>query len=139
MYQKDFILRMIEMIAEVIARIIGLIKKGDPEKASQLLENAYHDFLKKDASFFRSIPKEELSESLLSQHNYTNGHLQILAELFIAEAELQISRNQNQAGIEYFEKSLILLRFIEQESTDFSLSLIQKINGLEKRLELINS
>lgn len=136
MYQKDFILRMIEMIAEVIARIIGLIKKGDSEKASQLLENAYRDFLKEDASFFRSIPKEKLNENLLSKHNYTNGHLQILAELFIAEAELQISKNHNQSGLEYFEKSLILLRFVEQESTDFSLSLIQKINNLENKIKI---
>nr|WP_320119906.1 hypothetical protein [uncultured Marinifilum sp.] len=137
MYQKDFILRMIEMIAEVIARIIGLIKKGDSEKASQLLENAYRDFLKEDASFFRSIPKEKLKENLLSKHNYTNGHLQILADLFLAEAELQISRNQNQSGLEYFEKSLILLRFIEHESSDFSLSLIQKISNLENKIKKI--
>ncbi len=41
MYQKDFILRMIEMLAELVAGILGLIKKGDFQKASQSIDNAF--------------------------------------------------------------------------------------------------
>jgi hypothetical protein len=33
MYQKDYILRMIEMLGEMIAGILGLIKKGEFEQA----------------------------------------------------------------------------------------------------------
>jgi hypothetical protein len=75
MYQKDFILRMIEMIGELIAGILGLIKKGDFGQASQSIEIAYSNFLREDASFFRSISKEKLTEKLIHEHNYTNGHL----------------------------------------------------------------
>ena len=38
MYQRDYILRMIEMIAELVAGILGLIKKGDLEKASDAID-----------------------------------------------------------------------------------------------------
>lgn len=74
---------MIEMIADLIALLLGLIKKGDLPQASKLLENAYRDFLKEDASFFRNLPKEKLTNKLLTEHNYTNGHLKILSELFL--------------------------------------------------------
>jgi len=134
MYQKDYILRMIEMIAEVIARIIGLAKKGDSKQASKILENSYRDFLKEDASYFRKIPQNQLTTELLSKHNYTNGHLQILAELFFVEGELQFTNNNISSGLEYFEKSLSLFEFVEKESNEFSLSLEKKINILRYRL-----
>jgi NADPH-dependent glutamate synthase beta subunit-like oxidoreductase len=38
MYQKDYILRMLEMLSDLIALILGLIKKGDIRQASERLE-----------------------------------------------------------------------------------------------------
>jgi hypothetical protein len=46
MYQKDYILRMIEMLGDLIAGILGLIKKGEFEKAADKLENLYLGMLK---------------------------------------------------------------------------------------------
>lgn len=134
MYQKDYVLRMIEMIGELIAQILGFLNKKNTKKASQILENAYRDFLKEDASFFRSIPKEKLTNSLLQEHNYTDEHLQILAELFYAEAEIQNAKEQKALANEYYEKSLILFRFVAENSTNFSIRLEQRINLLEKKL-----
>ena len=78
MYQKDYILRMIEMLGELIAGILGLIKKGDLKMAADKLDNLYYSMLKEDAVFFRDLPEEGLTDKLLHQHNYTNGHLEIL-------------------------------------------------------------
>ncbi|MBE0674269.1 MAG: hypothetical protein IH591_06375, partial [Bacteroidales bacterium] len=86
MLQKDYVLRMIEMLGEMLAAIFGLIRKGDYNRASENLSQIYYDMLKQDAAFFRTIPESELTEKLLQEHNYTNGHLEILAELFFAEA-----------------------------------------------------
>ena len=61
MYQKDYILRMIEMIADLIAGILALIRKGDYQQATRAIENAFYDFLKQDAAFFNRIPKEDLT------------------------------------------------------------------------------
>ena len=60
MYQRDFIMRMVEMLAELVAGIFGLIKKGEFDKAAQSIDNAYRDLLKEDAAFFTSIPINEL-------------------------------------------------------------------------------
>ncbi|WP_372751817.1 hypothetical protein [Labilibaculum sp.] len=137
MIQKDFIMRMIEMIAEVIARIIGLIKGGDPEQASLLLENAYRDFLKEDASYFRRLSKEELTHDLLEKHNYGNGHLEILAELFLAEGELNFAKGDVVNSLNYYEKSYLLLEFTVQNSKSFSLAKESKMIQLKEKIETI--
>ena len=136
MYQKDFIMRMIEMIADLIALILGLIKKGNLPQATKLLDNAYREFLKKDASFFRSLSKDKLTKELLTEHNYTNDHLKILSELFFAEGELNIAKGDKENGLSYYEKSLMLLEFTEQNSNSFSLGNQSRISLLKEKIRI---
>ena len=139
MYQKDYILRMVEMIAELIAGILGLIKKGDFRKASTSIDNAYFDFLKQDASLFRSIHKEKVTEKLIKEHNYTNGHLEILSELFYAEAELLYAKGNHSESIEFYEKTLILYEFVAKELKSFSFDKQSKISLIQNRITLLKN
>lgn len=134
MYQKDFVLRMIEMAAKTLAAILGLIKGGDTNRASEELTNFYFDVLREDAAFFRSIPEEKLTETLLHEHNYTNGHLEILAELFNAEAELCLAKKDNAGMVGYSRKSLRLFEFIDAEYKTFSQERIDKMEALRNRI-----
>lgn len=128
------------MLATLIAGILGFIKKGDLKQASQALENAYIEFLKKDASLFRNIPKEELTDTLLSEHNYTHDHLKILSELFFAEAELQLAQRNNNNSQIYFEKALILVEFTEKNSKSYSIENQSRLSMIQDRLaQLENS
>jgi hypothetical protein len=134
MYQKDYILRMIEMAAKMLASILGLIKGGDTVRASEDLENLYYDILKEDAAFFRGIPEEKLTGKLLSDHNYTNGHLEILADLFSAEAELCLAKKDLNGSVEYSGKSLKLFEFLDKEEKTYSEERIKKMNLLRERI-----
>ena len=138
MYQRDFILRMIEMLGELIAGILGKIKKGEYQQASIALENAYYNFLKEDASFFRNLNKEELTEKLLVEHNYTHGHLGMLAELFCAEAELLLAKGNRSGSIAYFEKALLLFEFVSKDSRSFSLDKQSKIQIIMQKIAEAN-
>jgi hypothetical protein len=134
MYQKDYILRMIEMIRELIMGILGLIKKGELEKAGDQIDRLYYDFLKEDSAFFTFIPSGELTNKLLQEHNYTHGHLEILAWLFDAEAELEMARGNYKLSLDFSQKSLILFEFIENEQKTYSLERAEKIEALKKRI-----
>ena len=101
MYQKDYVLRMVEMLADLIAVIFGLIKKGDYSLASERIERIYYDMLKQDAAFFRTIPERKLTSKLIEEHNFTSGHLEILAELFNAEAELELAQGHSKSSLGY--------------------------------------
>jgi hypothetical protein len=139
MYQRDYILRMIDMIGQLIAAIMGKIKSGEYETASEQLGNLYYDVLKEDASFFRSLPEKEITDKLLQDHNYTNGHLEILAELFNAEAELSMAKGDKKAAIEYSRKSLLIFEFIDSEMKIYSLERINKIESIRKRIDTLSA
>ena len=139
MYQRDFILRMIEMLAELVAGILGLIRKGDFQKASQSIDNAYQDLLKQDAGYFNEIPLNKLTESLIQEHNYTNGHLEILSELFYAQAELSDVQGNQIESLSFYEKSLRLLDFVNNESKSYSFEKQTKISALQNRIAQLKS
>ena len=137
MYQKDYVLRMIEMLGDLIAVVLGLIKKGDYNKASGELGRIYYDMLKEDAAFFRVIPAGELTNKLLKEHNYTNGHLEILAELFNADAELELAKGNKSRSLENSRKSLLLFEFIDLEQKTLYPDRLIKMAAIRKRIEEI--
>ena len=100
------------------------------KKASEELTNLYYDLLKEDVAFFKQIPAENLTQKLLEEHNYTNGHLEILAELFNAEVELCFSKNDAAGTKEFADKSLRLFTFIDTESKTYSKERIDKMERL---------
>ncbi len=134
MYQRDYILRMIEMIGDLIAGILGLIRKGKFEQADKELERVYYDMLKQDAGYFRHLPKEKLTGGLLKEHNYTNGHLEILAELFNAEAELCMAKGDKAGALEYSEKSLLLWEFVDREEKTLYPERLKKMDAIRERI-----
>lgn len=134
MYQKDYILRMIEMLGELIRAILGLIVKGNFQEAEVKLNEAYLTFLRKDASFFHLIPFEKLTSTLLTEHNYTNGHLEILAELFHAEARLQDAKGNLSESIAMYEKSLALFSFANENFRTYSEERIEKMEKIRNRI-----
>lgn len=139
MYQKDYILRMIEQIAELVAGILGLIKEGDFPKATQSIENAYQDLLKEDAAFFSRIPLADLSQNLIQEHHYTNGHLEILSQLLYAQAELEYAQGNRDSGLQYYQKSLMLLEFVIEDSNSFSIDKKSRASSMKRRItELSN-
>ena len=138
MFQKDYILRMVEMIGDLIAALLGLIKKGDLEQAEKILERGYLELLRRDASFFQLIPKEQLTDKLLGDHHYTNGHLEVLSELFFAEATLSEARNKLNNSLIYYEKSLVLLDFLEQEDKTWSAKREERKNLLKERISVLS-
>jgi len=127
------------MIGDLIAAMLGLIKKGDLDQAEKLLERGYYELLRRDASFFQLIPKEQLTDKLLGEHHYTNGHLSVLSELFFAEATLNEAHNKLKNSLIYYEKSLILLEFLEQEDKTWSAKREERKSLLKERIATLSA
>jgi len=129
---------MIEMIGDLIAALLGLIKKGDFDQAEKIIERGYIELLRRDASFFQLIPREQLTDKLLGDHHYTNGHLEVLSELFFAEATLSEAQNKLDNSLIYYEKSLTLLEFLEQEDKTWSAKREDRKSLLKERIEVLS-
>lgn len=135
MYQKDYLLRMIATLMKFLGEVLGLIKKGDLKKASDQLEDGYNIFLREDSLFFKNIPEDKLTQNLLKEHNYTNGHLEILAELFNAEAELDLAKGEKSDCLEFSRKALLLFEFVDNEQKTYSAERLDKMEVLRNRIE----
>ena len=75
----------------------------------------------------------------MDDHNYTNGHLEILAELFNAEAELALAQGNKSGSLEYSGKSLILFEFIDTEEKTYSHERINKMKAIKERIETLQN
>ena len=127
------------MMGDLIAAILGLIKKGDHEQAEKMLERGYYELLRRDASYFQLIPKEQLTDKLLSDHDYTNGHLAVLAELFFAEATLNEAQNKLNRSRTNYEKSLVLLEFLEQDDKTWSAKREERKSLLKEKISMLSA
>ncbi|HLO57928.1 MAG TPA: hypothetical protein VK179_04250 [Bacteroidales bacterium] len=134
MYQKDYILRMIEMLGELLRAMFGMIKKRQFTQAEESIGEAYLTMLRKDSAFFQEIPADKLTKTLLEDHNYTHQHLEILAELMYAEAELNYARNKISDSLPFYQKSLVLFEFVDDAYRTWSEDRIKKINKIRERL-----
>ena len=135
MYQKDYILRMIEMLGDLLRAIFGLITRGDYRQAEKKLNEAFYTMLRKDSWFFHDIPVEKLTKTLIEDHNYTNNHLLILAELLHAEAELQFTRNNKTDSLQNFQKSLALFEFVDEAYRTYSEERLAKMEDIRKKIK----
>ena len=122
------------MLGKMIAGILGLIKKGEIKQAEENLEDIYYNMLKEDAAYFRDIPENKLTDTLLGEHNYTNGHLEILAELFNAEAELALAKDDKTGCLEYSRKSIRLFEFIDNAEKTYFKERIDKMNSIREKI-----
>ena len=137
MYRKDYILRMTEMLAEMIAALLGLLKKGNTDSASQMLERMYFDLLREDAALFRKMNAEEFTDKFLDEHNYTYHHLEILAELFFAEAELATTLQKLDDALGNYNKSKIIFLKYLSYSKEFSFSTENKLKYIQEKINLL--
>ncbi|MBN2273683.1 MAG: hypothetical protein JXR41_08875 [Bacteroidales bacterium] len=135
MYQRDYILRMIEMLAQLIAAILKYIKSGDLSKASQSLQSAYSMVFHDEVPKLRSLPEEGMIDTLLQEYLYTNGHLEMLAELFYADAELLLAEKKIPESLSYYRKSLTLLEYIDKEYKSYSRERQDRIMAVRERLK----
>jgi hypothetical protein len=128
---------MVEMLGQMIAAILGLIKKGELQLAQKSIDEAYLQMLRKDANFFQNISVDELTTTLLEDHNYTNHHLEILAELQWSEAELQYAKKNYPGSLLYYEKSLCLFEFVENVKKTYSEERLLKMEQIKNKISNI--
>jgi hypothetical protein len=130
--QKDYILRLIEEAAKVLAIALKLKDEGDFDAAEQALENAYGDILKIDKKDVLFVSNNELIPYLTNGLKMENGKLEILANFFTEdsffEKNTETKRNLTQ-------KALILLQHINKTDKTFSFERINKTERLKKTLE----
>jgi tetratricopeptide (TPR) repeat protein len=114
-----------------------MITRGDYNQAKQAINDVYLTMLRKDAAFFQNIPANKLTTTLITGHNYTQAHLEVLAELLYAEASLLYTQNKKDNSLPYYQKSLQLFEFVDNAYRTYSGDRLEKMGLIRKRISEI--
>ena len=134
MYRKDYVLRLIEMIAEMVAGILGLIKKGKLELAKEEVQKAYSDVLELDADKLAFLSAEDLIHFIRHEQKLNSDYLKMISDLCFVQAELLLAQGNRSEASEYYKKSIALLEVYLTESKLFSFSNQKRIQSINARI-----
>jgi len=131
MYERDYVMRMIEAFAKMIAAIIGYREKGELEKARALVEETYETVLKMNSEEVKGHDEEEWKQFCSKR---TPEELEMLADLLKVEGEILLDSGKPEGVRMFLLKALELLKLVEAQSDAFSMTRIDKISELEQKL-----
>ncbi len=136
MFQKDFILKMIEQIFQLLAHIMGLKKGGQYEEALEMTNDALAKYFDIEPAFFAELSEEELHNKLLSDNSLNMEQWRAIAYLLSEKADLEILIGDADKGYAIRSKALfILLHLVSMPQGTVSLALFYKIEDLMHGLE----
>lgn len=127
--ERDYLMRQLMMLFDVIQKIFNFRKKGEKEEAEEQIRYFYN-FLKLETTIQeKSI--ESLFEYLVSKKKFTNKHIEMIAYVLKEQGELAEEAEQK---LDFFRKSYFLLEKVDRESTSFSMDRQMKLAELRKYL-----
>jgi hypothetical protein len=127
--ERDFIMRQLMMLFEVIQKILRFRKKGEKGKALDQIKYFYECL--KVESDIQSMEIEKMLEFLEKDKNLNNEQIELVAFVLKEQGELSESDIEK---INFFSKSYFLLKKVEQESVSFSMDRQMKLAELKEYL-----
>lgn len=136
MQQKDYILREIEKLGDLIMGLLGKLKKsiGSPDiSIGELMEDA-QDVLSKEIGFdlelFVSLAEAEVGHYLAEFQGMNIQNRELLADLLKETGE----HYAGEAGRIYLEKAQILFELCKLEDKTYSFERERKISEIQQLL-----
>jgi len=131
MYEKDYIMKMIEAFSMMIAKIMGLREKEELDRAADLIQEAYDTILKINPDILQNLDEAEWDKFCSDR---TPEELEMIAELLKLEGEIRIDTGDPEGVCRLLFKSLELLKIVDAKSNAFSVVRFEKISSLEEKL-----
>ncbi len=127
--ERDYLMRQLMMLFDVIQKIFRLRKKGDKEEAEKQIQFFYESL--KIEQNLRQKNIEEMLDLLENKMKLTNEHIEMIA--FVLKEQGELSEDIN-IQMDFFRKSFFLLEKVERESTSFSMDRQMKLAELRASL-----
>jgi hypothetical protein len=127
--EKDYLMRQLMMLFDVISRIIRYRKKGENDEALDEIQYFYECLnIEKEIN---SMSIENLLKFLESEKKLTNEHIEMVA--FVLKEQGELSQTK-ETKLDFFRKSWFLLDKVERESITFSMDRQMKMAELREYL-----
>lgn len=128
-FERDYLMRQLMMLFEVIEKIIRYRKKGEKQQAEDEIEYFYSSLNIENE--INSMGIENLVNFLDSDKKITNEHIEMIA--FVLKEQGELSETDDKR-INFFRKAYFLLDKVERESFTFSMDRQMKMAELREYL-----
>jgi tetratricopeptide (TPR) repeat protein len=135
-YQRDYLMRQIEIAGQMLARILGLAKRGRGDEALGLFDQAYQPLLGVSARVVSTLSEEQLLGLLTSGSMPDLRRVATVLELLKVEADLLDEAGNRAAAVLRYRRALALAGFLAARSAappDAALAadLVERVGALE--------
>jgi hypothetical protein len=131
MFEKDYLMRLIQTLMDAINRIVNSINKDDIEGAKIQLSDSFR-LLGNQEEYFYNTEYEELIEFFkLEEGNYLK-RVEFVAELIYLDATIEEDKTSK---FEKFEKSKNLFQHYIEYSKEYSFDINNKLILIKSELE----
>ena len=120
MIRQDYLLRMIQQLSGVLARIAGLRAGGRDDEALDEIGDAYGRFAGLNPSLIHTLGEEDLVALLRARGGLDPQRTYVLAELLREEAEIFAARDRPDEAIPRDRKALRLYLEVLPDLDDLS-------------------
>jgi hypothetical protein len=127
--ERDYLMRQIMQLFEVLQKILGLRIKGDKEEAESQIKYFY-TILKWEKDI-RRFTLEELLNYVEHEKQLSREQIELLAFVLKEQGELAEEENER---LDFFRKAWFLLDKVERESTVFSMDRQMRLTELKAYL-----
>ncbi len=127
MIKQDFIERMSQELAKVIAELLGF-------DTSQKLEylNEYFATMSIDTMNLLETSPDELIDELIAREDLQVSHLELVANLIHQKALVYYEQEHDAFGHNLMKKALLLLEYVDDEMVTFSLERRQVMDAIKR-------
>ncbi|NDV82510.1 hypothetical protein [Bacteroides sp. 51] len=126
MLQRDYIMRLIQLFFEALAKFLRNKENQKPDVLRSELDELYKTFLKYPRDHFKAMSIDEIINSFNDEGKLYK--LEIVAELFYQDALL------GEVDKLLLEKSLALFRYVDLNGDVFSFDRNRKVGEIEEIL-----
>jgi hypothetical protein len=135
MQHRDLILREIQRLARLLARLIGLKEEGRRAEASALADEACRELSGLDSALLTALPDGVFLERIQGKE-LKDEQIEMLADILAVEGEMLRQQNGNsELSRLRFHKAILLLDHLTKVRKQFSFKREDKISRLSAWLK----
>ncbi len=136
MLTKDYIMRMIDILVKVLAKLIFYKKSRNFEEAFKEIDHITKEMFGLDRKFINSLSDSRLIEMIGKSETLLAPNCYLLGVLFKEEAEILELQNESEKSFEMYERSLnLFVEGLKNSPVLIESDHLSKINQTAAKLE----
>lgn len=135
MIRKDYILNLVEQLALMLSKLMGLKQNGDYEAAINEIDQFLFKNTKTDLLTYNHLSLKQLVDQLNAKVRPAD-EWRFIADVLFEEAEIRLLMNDEQSCLNTRHKVFIILVHLQEHTpTTYSLQAEEKLNKLRRYIE----